>query len=126
MKNVLDRPGPLTTQDIQDLQLLERCIKEALRLYPSVPMIARRLNNDLILDKYPIPSGTTAIILTYMLHRDSNVFAHPENFNPDNFLPERCENRPPYAYIPFSAGPRNCIGKNYSSISLLASIFLIL
>lgn len=114
MKNVLDRPGPLTTQDIQDLQFLERCIKEALRLYPSVPLIARRLNNDLILDKYTIPSGTTAIIVTYMLHRDPNVFAHPEKFNPDNFLPERCENRHPYAYIPFSAGPRNCIGKGYS------------
>jgi len=60
--------------------------------------------------QYTIPAGITIYIQKYSLHRHPECYPNPEEFNPDNFLPERVRERHPYAYIPFSAGPRNCIG----------------
>ncbi|KAG4068382.1 hypothetical protein HA402_007902 [Bradysia odoriphaga] len=109
-----DRTRAPTMKELMDMKYLECVIKEALRLYPSVPLIARRIKEDILLGEYTIPAGTTAIIVTYLLQRDANVFPNPEQFNPDNFLPENCYGRHPYAYIPFSAGPRNCIGQKFA------------
>ena len=63
------------------------------------------------IDGFKVPKGANAIIITYGLHRDPRYFPEPEEFRPERFLPENSVGRPPYAYIPFSAGLRNCIGK---------------
>lgn len=60
---------------------------------------------------YTIPAGAEIVIMIQQIHRDPEVFSDPENFNPDNFLPEKISGRFPFHHIPFSAGPRNCIGK---------------
>ncbi|XP_021695812.1 cytochrome P450 4c3 [Aedes aegypti] len=109
-----DRDRRPTMQELNDMKYLECCIKEGLRLYPSIPLIARRLTEDVQVDDYIIPSGTTTLIVVYQLHRDPSVFPNPDKYNPDNFLPENCSGRHPYAYIPFSAGPRNCIGQKFA------------
>ncbi|XP_054287591.1 cytochrome P450 4c3 [Macrosteles quadrilineatus] len=117
---------PLTMKDLTSMKYLECCIKEALRLYPSVPIMARKLNEDIVVGGYTVPAGTVAMIITYMLHRDPDAFPKPEVFNPDNFLVENCRGRHPYAYIPFSAGPRNCVGQKFALLEekMVVSTFL--
>lgn len=83
------------------------------RLYQSVPIISRRLGEDLVIDGKTIPAGTNVILCKFLLHRDPTIYLNPETFDPDRFLPENSEKRNPFAYVPFSAGPRNCIGQKY-------------
>lgn len=139
-------------KELGEMKYVECCIKEALRLYPSVPLIARHLQEDVMigkflqgwevcqkklwkgkyypspsfLDKYLVPAGTTAMIVTYMLHRNPEVFKNPERYDPDRFLPENCVGRHPYSYIPFSAGPRNCIGQKFAILEEKAIISSVL
>lgn len=70
-------------------------------------------------DGYKIPKGGTAIILLYMLHRDERYFPNPDEFVPERFASSNLRaNLPTYSYIPFSAGPRICIGKKFAILSL--------
>lgn len=114
-----------TIKDFSEMKLLERVIKESLRLYPAVPLMGRTLSEDVQLDKYLLPAGCTIMIEVFSLHRDERWFPDAERFDPDRFLPENTVNRHPYAYIPFSAGARNCIGQKfamYEEKSILSSI----
>lgn len=121
--NGSDRPATLT--DLNEMKYLERVIKESMRIFPPVPTLGRILSEDVQLDQYLIPKGTSVTIQVYYLHRDPRFFPEPERFDPDRFLPENLEGRNPFAYIPFSAGSRNCIGQKfamYEEKSVLSSI----
>lgn len=109
-----DSDRPATFQDTLEMKYLERCLMETLRLYPPVPLIARQLKEDLKMASgdYVVPAGATIGIVTYKLHRNESIYPNPNKFDPDNFLPERQANRHYYAFVPFSAGPRSCVGKN--------------
>lgn len=82
-----------------------------LRLYPPVPIIARKINEDvqLLSQNYVLPAGCTVVIGTFKVHRREDIYPNPLVFNPDNFLPERTQDRHYYSFIPFSAGPRSCV-----------------
>ncbi|XP_025063520.1 cytochrome P450 4V2-like isoform X3 [Alligator sinensis] len=111
-----DSDCPVTVHDLKKLRYLECVVKEALRLFPSVPFFARTLSQDCYIRGFKVPKGTNAIIVSYALHRDPGVFPDPEEFRPERFFPENSSGRHPYAYIPFSAGPRNCIGQRFAQM----------
>lgn len=104
----------ITSEDIREMKYLDCVMKESQRLYPSLPLIGREIQEDIVINGMTVPEGTACMLCTFMLHRNEEVFQNPEVFDPDRFLPENANGRHPYAYIPFSAGPRNCIGQKFA------------
>ncbi|CAK1551938.1 unnamed protein product [Leptosia nina] len=115
-----DSDRPCTFDDTLQMKYLERVIFESLRMYPPVPIIARKLNRDVKIptNNYVLPAGSTVVVGTYQIHRNPKYYKNPNVFDPDNFLPENTQNRHYYSYIPFSAGPRSCVGRKYALLKL--------
>lgn len=101
-----------TYADIAHLPYCLQVFKEAMRLYPPSYTLLRQALHDVEIGNYLVPKGCYTLIPVYMLHRNPDAFSNPEQFNPDRFTPEREQLLPRSAYIPFSAGPRVCIGNH--------------
>lgn len=106
-----DKNKPTTYRQLQDLKYMEQVIKESLRLFPPVPIIARRLKEDATINNVLIPAETNFTIGIFVMLKDPELYANPEEFIPERFdLDKTNETKNPFSYIPFSAGSRNCIG----------------
>jgi len=105
---------PVTSEDISEMKYLECVIKESLRMFPPVPFYGRKLLEEVKIGEFLLPAGIDITLPTYTIHRNTEYFPDPEKFDPSRFLPENSAGRHPYAYIPFSAGPRNCIGQKFA------------
>nr|XP_022911487.1 cytochrome P450 4c3-like [Onthophagus taurus] len=119
-----DKDRKPSQKDLQDMKYLDLVLKESLRLFPSVPMYARELTEDLKYDDLTVPKGTTVLLLAYVMHLDPDYFPNPKQFNPDRFLNNTEINT--FSYIPFSAGPRNCIGQKFAMLSMKSTISKVL
>lgn len=110
--DALDRSP--TAEDLPRLSLCLRVFKEALRLYPPVYMFGRDATRAVELGGHHLPRGTNALVSPWALHRLPRIWPDPERFDPDRFLPEQEAERHRCAYLPFSAGPRICIGNHFA------------
>ena len=103
-----------TLGDLDRLTYLSRVLSEVLRLYPPVWTIARDVLEDDLVSGYRVPSGCFVLLSPYITHRLEAHWPNPERFDPDRFSPQNSRGRHPFAYFPFSTGPRVCIGKHFS------------
>ncbi|KAK9744653.1 Cytochrome P450 [Popillia japonica] len=109
-----DKLTPTSISELSEMKYLECVIKETLRLYPSMPVIMRQLEQEITLGEYKIPATANITLHIYALHRSPEIYPNPNKFDPERFFPENTQNRHPYAYVPFSAGARNCIGQKFA------------
>ncbi|XP_070169048.1 cytochrome P450 4C1-like isoform X1 [Polyergus mexicanus] len=121
-----DSKTPASVKELSKLKYLERIIKETLRLFPSVPLITRKLAEDIKIADYTLPKDATIMLAISLTHINPEVWSNPNKFDPDRFLPDNSKHRNPYAYIPFSAGPRNCIGQRFALLEEKAILTAIL
>jgi cytochrome P450 len=111
-----------TAEDVAKLEYTERVINETLRLNSPIHSVSRvALENDVI-GGYRIPQGETIYVSLYATHRLPEIWPEPDKFDPDRFLPELCAKRPRFAFIPFAAGHRNCIGASMAIVELKLAV----
>ena len=114
-----------TGADLDALTYTEQVINEALRLYSPIHSISRVALTDDLLGGYHIPAGTTIYVSLYATHRLAQLWPDPERFDPDRFRPENIERRPRFAFIPFAAGHRNCVGASTAVVELKLAVAMI-
>ncbi|XP_033976688.1 cytochrome P450 4B1-like [Trematomus bernacchii] len=123
----LDGKDTMEWEDLSKIPYTTMFIKESLRLYPPVPRMSRITTKTItFFDGRTLPAGSHIGTSVYSLHRNATVWENPEVFDPLRFLPENVSKRPPHAFVPFSAGPRNCIGQNFAMNELKVSTALTL
>ncbi|KPJ11283.1 Cytochrome P450 4c3 [Papilio machaon] len=119
-----DSDRPLVKEDLLKLKYLERVLKESLRLFPPVPFIIRKVLEDVTLPSGRVlPAGSGAAVSIWGLHRDPKYWGpDAEVFDPDRFLPERFNLKYACSFMPFSSGPRNCLGYQYALMSMKTAL----
>jgi cytochrome P450 len=103
-----------TFADLPALSYTRMVIQEVMRLRPASWWLPRVATADDTIDGYTIPSGTTVVSLTYAIHHHPEIWPDPERFDPERFTEEQIARRHKLAWVPFGAGQRQCIGRDFS------------
>ena len=119
-------PGDgFTFDQLMELNYAACVLKETLRLYPPVWLFSRRARQEDRLGEYRVPAGAHIFIAPYFLHRRPELWPDPERFDPDRFDESRSPPVDRYAFIPFSAGARRCIGDYFSFVEMQMHLALL-
>ncbi|GBQ03515.1 cytochrome P450 [Streptomyces spongiicola] len=108
-------------EDLHKLTYTTQAVQEAMRLYPPVWILPRVAQSDDEVGGFTVPAGADVLISPYTLHRHPDLWEEPERYDPGRFDPSRVASRPRYAYIPFGAGPRFCVGSN---LGMMEAVFV--
>jgi cytochrome P450 len=111
-----------TFEDLNRLTYTSMVIDEAMRLYPPVWMLGRIAQDDDRFGDHVVRAGSDVVVCPYTMHRHPDFWDQPTRFDPERFDPARTHDRPRYAYIPFGAGPRFCVGNN---LGLMEAAFVL-
>ncbi len=114
-----DDLGHASYADLIRLPYTRQVVDESMRLYPPGWLLTRRSIGPDRLGGYEVPPGTDVFISPYLVHRHPRHWTRPETFDPGHFDAAQVEARHAFAYIPFAAGPRHCIGQNFSLYEIL-------
>lgn len=96
---------------VDALEYTHRVWQEALRLYPPLPMFGRSVKEPVVVNGASLEPGDNILISPYVTHRDRQFWEDPDRFDPTRFEPDRLDERPEFAYFPFSGGPHSCLGE---------------
>ncbi|RIA81867.1 cytochrome P450 [Glomus cerebriforme] len=125
--NILgDKPIIPTSEQLKEMKYINAIIKESLRIHPPSPVInLRKPLKPIKVGSHVIPKDTLCIANIWQIHHHPKYWENPNQYDPDRFL--NGEKRHPFAWIPFSAGHRNCIGQNFSLMEqrVILSMFLL-
>jgi cytochrome P450 len=115
-----------TAGDLPRLALCLRAFKEALRIAPPVYVFGRDSREPVTIGGYDLPVKTNLLVSPWALHHSTRFWSDPERFDPDRFLPEAEATRHRYAYLPFGAGPRVCLGNHFAYIEAQLALAVLL
>jgi cytochrome P450 len=117
--------NPPTLADLKNLPYTQQVLQESMRLYPPVWNMSRQALTDVEIGGYTIPKGSEVNLITYVMHHNPIWWDEPERFIPERFSPDNESRVPKMAYLPFSTGPRVCIGNSFAMMEarlILATI----
>ncbi|XP_036413073.1 cytochrome P450 3A30-like [Colossoma macropomum] len=118
--------APVHYDAVMNMEYLDAALNESLRLYPVAARLERVCKKTVEINGLTIPKDSVIVVPVYPLHRDPEHWPDPETFNPERFTKENKESIDPYAFMPFGAGPRNCIGMRFALVSMKLAIVEIL
>lgn len=114
--------GAASYDDLERLPYSRSVLQESMRLYPPGWLLTRRSIGPDRLGGYAVPPGTDVFLSPFVVHRHPAFWDNAESFDPGRFGDQRAEGRHKFAYLPFGAGPRHCIGENFATFEMLLHV----